>query len=328
MKIQIEQVISVATQVLLRQGFDEKVANGCVKNIIEAELAGKKTHGIIRCLHLKSWVDKGKSELSSTKLKVIKKSANHLYLNGNKLPGFYVIDKSLDISLKEAKKSKIFMTGIKNVGITGYIGDYARRATEKNLIYIGFHNSQGGLVPYGAIKDTWGTNPLTFGFPSGDLPVIFDSASSKITWGELMLARKLEKKLPYDVAVDEDGNVTDDPNKAVALLPFFGRKGSGFAMVVEMLAGVLTGSGVGNSIPGGWGSFYILIDPTMFRSLKDFKKDVDTAIKELKSLHKAKGVKEIFFPGEHSGKLRQKNLKQGWIEVDDKLWKEVVELAD
>src|SRR3989344_3761191 len=166
MKIQIEQVISVATQVLLRQGFDEKVANGCVKNIIEAELAGKKTHGIIRCLHLKSWVDKGKSELSSTKLKVIKKSANHLYLNGNKLPGFYVIDKSLDISLKEAKKSKIFMTGIKNVGITGYIGDYARRATEKNLIYIGFHNSQGGLVPYGAIKYTWGTNPLTLGFPS------------------------------------------------------------------------------------------------------------------------------------------------------------------
>jgi len=327
MKVKIDELRKAAILALTNAGFEKKVAEGCARNIIEAELAGKKTHGIQRCLHLKRSLDQGKIATSARNYKVIKRSKTHLYINGNDLPGFYVLDRSLETSIKAAKRSKIFVVGIKNVRITGFIGGYARRVAEENLIFIGLNNSPGGLAPHGAVKGVWGTDPLTFSVPSNGMPVIFDTASSKITWGHLMLARKFNKKLGKDMAIDEDGNVTTDPEKAVALLPFFGHKGSGFAMVVELLAGILTGSGVGKSIPGGWGSFYILIDPTLFRPIKDFKKDVDTMINELKSLPKAKGVKEIFYPGEQSGKVRERNLKRGWIDVDKKLWEEVKELA-
>lgn len=320
MKIKINEVKNTANNYLVKNGFDKKVADGCVENIIAAELAGKKTHGLVRCLHLKSWLDKDKVETSSKKLKIISKSANHLHINGNYLPGFYAINQSLEDSINLAKKSKIFLTGVKNLGITGFIGDYARKVTENDLIYIGFHNSQGGLTPHGSKSDLWGTNPITFGIPSGYMPVIFDAASSKITWGELMLSRLKGKKLSDNVAIDKNGNITLDANKAVSLLPFFGRKGSGFAMMVELLAGVLTGSGVGDSIPGGWGSFYILIDPSLFKPINVFKKDVDVMIKELKSLPRAKGVKEIYFPGEQSGKLRKQSLKSGIIDVDEEIY--------
>ena len=324
MKINIDDIRNTTESFLIHIGFDKKVAGGCVENIIAAEIAGKKTHGLIRCIHLKSWLDRGKIETSSKKYKIIAKSAVHLHVDGNYLPGFYAINESLKDSINCAKKSKLFLTSVKNLGITGFIGDYARKVAESDLIYIGFHNSQGGLTPYGSKKDLWGTDPITFGIPSGDLPVIFDAASTKITWGELMLSRLKNKKLPEDVAIDANGNLTLDANKAVSLLPFFGRKGSGFAMMVELLAGVLTDSGVGGSIPGGWVSFYMLIDPNLFKPINEYKKDVFTVIKELKSLPRAKGVKEIFFPGEQSGILRKRALKSGIIDVDDEIYNNIL----
>ena len=328
MKVKISEVKKTAIKVLVKNGFDREVAQGCVRNIIEGELVGKKTHGLIRVLHQISRYEKGTVKTEKLLLKTIKKTTKNLYLDAGYLPGYYAIYESLKSSIPLAKKNKLFAVGIKDCDITGYIGDYARVATENNLIYLGFHNSQGGLVPYGAKADSWGTDPFTVGVPTNHYPIVYDSASTQITWGDLMLARKAGKKLNDNVAIDEKGNVTADPHKASALLPFFGHKGSGQAMVVEMLGGVLTGSGVGKNIQGGWGSFYILIDPTMFRTLNEFKKDVQTAIDELKSLPKAKGVKEIFYPGERSAKLRAKHLKQCWIEVDDKLWEEISSLVN
>ena len=128
-----------------------------------------------------------------------------------------------------------------------------------------------------------------------------------------MVARQEGKKIKEGVAVDEGGVITTDPEKAMkgGLLPIAKHKGSGLAFIVELLAGALTGSRVGFSVPGGWGTAYILIDPSIFRPINEFKNDVETAIKELKNAPKAEGVKEIYFPGEHSQKLREKNLQAG-----------------
>jgi L-2-hydroxycarboxylate dehydrogenase (NAD+) len=95
-------------------------------------------------------------------------------------------------------------------------------------------------------------------------------ASSQITWGDLLVAKNAGKEIKEGAAIDGEGNLTTDPGKAMegGLLPFFGRKGSGLAFIVELLGGALTGSRVGNNVAGGWGSFYILIDPTLFRPLK------------------------------------------------------------
>jgi LDH2 family malate/lactate/ureidoglycolate dehydrogenase len=329
MKIKIEEAKDIATQVLIMHGFEKEVAEGCVRNIIEGELVGKKTHGLIRILHQIDRKDKGTISTTAKDFEIHDQTNQHLYVNSNRLPGFYAIYKTLDISIPAAKKNKLFVVGIKDTDITGYIGDYARIAAENDLIYIGFHNSPGGLVPHGAKSDApWGTDPVTFGIPNNSYPAIFDSASSKITWGDLMFARKGDGKLQEGVAVDENGEIATDANKAVGLLPAARHKGSGLAFVVEMLAGVLTGSGVGEKITGGWGSYYILIDPTLFRPINEFKKDVEIAINELKSLPKATGVDEIYYPGEQSARLREGNIKAGELEVDDKIWTELRDLVD
>ena len=213
--------------------------------------------------------------------------------------------------------------------MTGYVGHFARIATEKNLIFICFNNSPGRIAPHGTRKRLWGTDPVTVGIPTNKYPIIHDMATAKITSSDLLKTLRAGGKLPQGVTIDKEGTLCTDPQKVWdegSMLPIAEHKGSGLALICELLAGALTGSRSGFSVPGGWGTFFILINPTAFRPLSQFKKDIDTVIKELKSAPKRKGVKEIFYPGERSMKLREKNLKAGTVEIDDSVYQNLQKL--
>ena len=153
-------------------------------------------------------------------------------------------------------------------------------------------------------------------------------ASSKITWGRLLLAKVEGKSLPEGVAVDAEGNLTTNPIEAVkgGLLPIADHKGSEIAFIVEILAGALTNSRCGFDVEGGWGSFFILIDPNILRPIEEFKTDVESLKNEVKNSPKAPGIDEIFFPGERSGKAREKNLKAGNFEISEVLYGQLLEM--
>jgi len=328
MKITIQEATDLSNSLLEKIGIKTEEANLITQNLIDAELSGRKTHGLVRLLSFKKSSDDGKLNTEELKMDVIQESPISLHINGHKKLGYGPIYKSLDLAFEKVKTSKMLSVGIKDLGVTGYIGAYARKATDQNLIFIGFNNSAGGLVPFGAKKELWGTNPITVGVPTSGLPVILDMASSQITWGDLLVAKNEGKQIKEGSAIDSDGVQTTDPEKAMGggLLPFFGHKGSGLAFIVELLGGALTGSRVGYSVPGGWGSFYILIDPTIFRPLEDFKKDIDMAINELKNAPKADGVTEIFYPGEKSAKLRDRQIAEGLVEINDGLIEKIKNL--
>lgn len=323
MQVTIKQARSESLRILSSYGFSKQQALLTTNNIIEAELVGKPSHGLVRLPAIKDQLEKGSVSLAAKDFEVLNESANHLHIDGRFLPGFYLMYKSLEIALSKAQ-GKIFSVGIKDGGYaSGYIGAYAREAAENNMIFIGFNNSTGWTVPYGSTKGTWGTNPVTVGIPATHGPIIFDAASTKISIGDILVAKSSGKKIKDNAAMDKDGNITTDPMAAYegrSVLPIADHKGSGLAYVVELLAGALTGSRVGYSVPGGWGSFYILLDPTIFRALEDFKNDVAASIEELKSLPKKAGVVEIFYPGEQSLKLRKKHMELGSLEINDQLW--------
>lgn len=326
MKIKINEAELLAKETLTKLGFTSNDASLITKNLIEAELVEKKTHGLIRIPAIKKQIESNSISIKGDVPEKLNETPNSLHLDGKNKPGFIVIYQSLEKAIKKAKESGMVSVGLKDVGYaSGYIGAYARIATENDLIFIGFNNSAGGLIPHGSKKELWGTNPLTIGIPTNNDPVILDMASSMTTWGNLMVSKQEGKKLSEGLALDGDGKPTTDPEKAMegGILPFGGHKGSGLAFIVELLAGALTGSRVGYSVEGGWGSFYILINPTIFRSLNDFKSDVSTAIDELKNAPKAEGVTEIYYAGEQSNNLRKLHLKSGEIEVSDKLLSEL-----
>jgi len=322
MKVEISASESLSKQILQEVGFSETDSSLITQNLIEAELVEKKSHGLIRIPALLGKIEDREVAVTGEE-EVIKETPTMFHMDGKNKPGFIVIYKSLERAIQKVRKSGIVSVGLKDLAYaSGYIGAYARVAAEQNLIFIGVSNSPGGLVPHGSTEAIWGTNPLTVGIPTNDVPVILDMASSKTTWGDLMVSKNEGKKLKEGVAIDSEGNVTTDPGEAMegGILTVGEHKGSGIAFIVELLAGALTGSMVGGAVPGGWGTFYILIDPSVYRPLEDFKKDVASAVEKLKSSKRRSGVDEIYFPGEHSNGLREANLKAGTIDVTEKLW--------
>ncbi len=329
MRISLDQVISMSYQILAGWGFHDDEIGYINRNLLDAELSGRKTHGFVRLLSFKNQYDKAKLDTKPLVLNVISQSPVHLHIDGKNKLGFGVLYEALKLAIPKAKQSGLVAVGVKNTGVTGFIGSYAREAVKEDLIYLGFHNSTGGLIPYGSIKEMWGTNPLTVGIPTFDIPVILDMASSQITWGDLLVAKNENKQLKEGVALNSNGEVTTNPIEAMGggLLPFSRHKGSGLAFIVELLAGAVTGSRVGNNVPGEWGSFFILLNPELFRPLDEFKKDVQTAVSELKNSPKANGVSEIFFAGEKSYKLYKQNLENGYFEISDKLYNDLQNLG-
>ncbi|NTU73017.1 Ldh family oxidoreductase [Candidatus Roizmanbacteria bacterium] len=325
MKIKVSEANQISQKFLEKLGLSPEESTLITENVVDAELAGRKTHGFVRLISFKKQSDEKRLNIDALKLDIIDESPVHIHIDGHGKLGYGVIYKSLDLAFEKIKTSRMVSVRIKDLGVTGYIGGYARKATEKDLIFIGFNNSPGGLVPYGSKKELWGTNPMTIGVPTEDTPVILDMASTLTTWGELMVAKNEGREIKPGVAIDADGKPTTDPVKAMSggLLPFAGYKGSGLGLIVELLAGALTGARVGYAVPGGWGSFYILIDPTLFRPLADFKKDIKAAITELKNAPKMDGVEEIYFPGEQSHRLRQEQLSGEMVDISDKILEQV-----
>ena len=331
MKIQIDKAKELSIQILEKHGISAEEAKYCTENCLEGELTGKKTHGFIRIPVLIKAVKDGKIIVGGEDISVAKETPVSLLIDGKQKTGLYVVNKALEMGIEKVKKSGLLLVGVTNTTlISGLIGQYARKAAENDLIYIGFNNSSGGLIPYGSIKQIFGTNPFTVGIPTNGIPVILDMASSKTTWGNLLLAKAEGRQIPENVAFDSEGNITTDPQKAMngGLLPIADHKGSGLAFIVELLGGALTGSRCGHNVEGGWGSLFILIDPNILRPIAEFKKDVASLIHEVKNSPKAKGVNEIYFPGEKSQNERKKNLARNEFELSDKIYEELNNLLN
>lgn len=334
MKIKISEAKKLSNEILAKLGFAKEEIPYCTDLFIEGELVGKKSHGLIRLTKLNVMIEDGRVSVNKDKLSIVKETQVSILIDGKGKTGFYVVPKTLEMAMRKMKKNKLgmFSAGVTNTSPTsGMVGYYARKAAEEDLIFIGFNNSVQFVIPHGATKRFFGTNPITVGIPNTtQIPVIWDTSSSKISVGDLLVAKQEGKEIPGDVARGEDGKLTTDPNDAYlgGILPFAGPKGSGMAFIVELLAGALTGSSITAENKWKWGSFFILIDPTLFRPIDEFKKEVQSQIDELKTLPKAEGIEEIYYPGERSQTIREQHLKVGEFDMSDELYKELMQLKN
>lgn len=333
MKIKIDKARELAVKALEKLGFEQSEAELIADNFMAGELTGKKSHGLNRITYYQLKVNQGRIDTTPKTPEIIKETPVSLVVDGKNKTGLYVVNWALERGIKKTKESGIAVVSCTNTApMSGLIGQYAQKAAQNDLIYIGFNNSPtrtSGIVLHGSLKRLTGTNPLTIGVPTHDLPIILDMASSKITVGDVILAWKRKTKLKKGTIIDKKGRLATDPKKAMdesrlgGILPIFGHKGSGLALIVEVLGGGLTASMMGNKVKGGWGSLAILIDPNILRPIDEFKDDVKVFLDELKSSPKAPGFKEIFYPGEQSQKKRVKHLESGEIEVEDRVYKEI-----
>jgi len=191
-------------------------------------------------------------------------------------------------------------------------------------------NGGPAMAPWGGRKKIIGTNPWSVAAPAGrHPPLIMDMANTGVARGKIYLARQKREPIPLGWAINAAGEPTTDPQAAIdgIILPMAEHKGYAIAVIVDVLSGVLTGSGFLSAVHSPYktaeksncGHLIIALNIEAFQPLAQFNARMEQYVSELKSVPLAKGTNEVFYPGEMEAANDVRNRREGLLLPADTL---------
>jgi L-2-hydroxycarboxylate dehydrogenase (NAD+) len=305
--------------------FTEEQANKIADYLLWADMSGNKTQGLIKMT--------GSEPLHKVEpkhdIKIERDTKLSQLINAGANPAPLVSQQATDTVIQKAKEHGFAIVGVHNTfSSNGAQAYYAERIAKEDLIGIVVSRSPGSVAVFDGIDPVFGTNPIGFSFPTDDEPLVFDMATSAMTWYGLVLAKARGEQIPENMAVDKNGDPTIDPSEAMngALLPFDrGYKGAGLGMVVEIMAGPLVSAAYcdNKTFTEEWGSTFIAIDPGLLVDVETFKANCSDLINKVKASRKKPSTEEVRLPGERARAAYKEAEKSGMVEVDEVVLKEL-----
>ncbi len=323
MKIKVSELEVLTEKALIKQGYDEKESSIIKKVLLYAQLRGN-SQGVVKL------IGNGipKRDAAGTP-KIVKDTPVSSLVDGNKTHAIIVMDQITDIAIEKAKISGIGIVGNFNATeSTGAIGYYVNKIAKEGLIGVAFASAPfQTTAPHGSTEAKYCTNPMAYGIPTESDPIILDMSTSAIAYYGLIEAKTAGRDVPEGLGYDKDGNPTTSPAEimAGAIKTFGGHKGSGLALVVQIMAGALVGADSFDNDSDNAGNLVMAIDPEILTSKERFTKEVTSIIKRIKSARKLSGVDEILVPGERGNIFYKKVLDDGEIDVEDNLLAQLTE---
>lgn len=202
---------------------------------------------------------------------------------------------------------------IRNAGHLGALGTHLFEAAESGKVAFLSQVTQPVMSPEGATAPAIGNNPIAFAAPRSDgPPLAIDFAMSNVARGKIHVAQRDGLPIPEGWAIDAAGQPTTDPTAALggALLPAAGHKGLALAMIVEVLAGALTGARPllsEGGAPGGVGAFGFVLDPALIIGQDAF----DQTMREWTTHYLVAVGDNGRIPGERAAQLRRQAERDG-----------------
>jgi len=336
--IDSERLKRISHDVLIKHGANEEEASIISNQLMEANLIGHDSHGIIQ---LATYIDRVKKGVvvPGAKFEIEKETPTTAVINGNWGFGQVVQTKATNLAIEKAKKNMVAAVTVAYQGHVGTLSTYTKMAAAEGMIgQICCDSGRGPkqMVPFGGRDARLGTNPICIALPSNlESPIFIDAATSQVAGGKIVLYMSRHKPVPAGWLVDKEGNPSTDPKdffNGGALMPMGGLdggyKGYGLASMVEVFSGILTGLGWGidTKFRHNDGSLFIAINVAAFRPVEEFKDEVTGFAHYLKSSRPAHGFKEVMYPGEIEGLTMRDRLKTG-VPIEDDTWAAVSKLA-
>lgn len=319
MKIKVVDAKKLAIEVLKKYGYTNNESDKISDLMIWAQKRGS-SQGLDK---LFGWKSKKHEE---AKEPVIEKDGDGFLLINAELNSHIL---ACDLATKELVNrigsKSIFVAGVKNaVNSAGALGYYTEQIAKSGYVGIMMSAADPGVVAFGGKSAVFGTNPISVSVPTNTDPILLDMSTAAMTWGDLVKYDNESKLLPVGFAFDEDGNPTVDPKKAMdGWVTTFDKsyKGSGLALVVQILAGPLVGSIYSKDINFcQYGSLIIAINPEGFGNRQAFLAGVENMIKEIKESPKADGFDEILMPGERGYRKANDSDENNELEISEQLY--------
>jgi hydroxycarboxylate dehydrogenase B len=323
----------VGTDIFIACGSPPPEAALVADDLVESNLLGYDSHGVIRCETYVEFVLTGQVKPGAP-LRVVKETPITAVLDCGLNFGQVSATRMVEIACAKAKQSGMAYVISKNGCHVGRLGSYVQKITKQGMLGMATCNNRkiGHVVaPWGAREGRLGTNPLAFAAPTKGWPMIIDMSTCMIAEGKVFLARDEGKSIPPGCLQDAAGNPTTDPNVYFGpphgtLLPFgsqFGYKGFGLSLMVEILGGIMAGEDPTVHQPGFNSFSLIAINPDAFYGAERFVELVDRLCAYQMSAAPAPGFQEVVVPGIYDFRMRQKRLATG-IPVDNNVWNKIV----
>ncbi len=305
------------------------------RSMVDANRVGHDSHGVI---HLPKYVRELEAGLiqPGAPTETLHESASIAVLDGNWGFGPVIATRAVELAIQKAKHTDISSVAVSRCNEVGRLGGYACLAADAEMIALLMANDHGGgtcVAPHGGVEGRLSTNPIACAVPvEGQDPIILDMSTSVVASGKLRVKQHREEALPHGWLIDAAGKSTTDANDfystpPAALLPFGGiaaHKGFGLSVIVDILAGALTGAGCsqGEDARVGNGLFVLVINVASFREFPGFSAEIARFIGYLKSAKRAAGIDTIRMPGERGWEEQRKREREG-IPIDAETWTQI-----
>ncbi len=320
----------------LKAGMSEEKAEICARIHTESSRDGVYSHGLNRVERFVDYIGKGWVDVNAEPTLESGLGTMEIY-NGNMGPGVLNAIFAMNRATQLAEKNGIGMVSLNNTTHWMRGGAYGWQAAEKGFIGICWTNTESCMPAWGAKSEGIGNNPFIMAVPRKEGHIVLDMAMSQYSYGKLQVTRLKNQKLPYPGGFDNEGNMTDDPGtieETRRILPMGYWKGSGFAVLLDLISALLSGglttAGIDKNNQGSCGSccqVFIAVNPLKMNTQEFVDKAIEETIQQLKSSEPASENGRIYYPGEQSLKTRHENMELG-IPVDDGVWTKVKELAN
>lgn len=322
------------------------------KYLVSANLTGHDSHGVVRVPRYVQWKKNG-VVVADREVKVVTETPVLAVVDGLHGFGQTVAPQAVKIGIVKCKRNGLSMVALRNAGHIGRVGDWAEMAAAEGLVSVHFVNASGSVLvaPFGGTERRLSTAPFVVGVPRPDqTPIILDFATSIVAEGKVLVASQGGKKLPDNALIDRDGEMNTDPHllygdytatgprdhsKGKGAIRAFGEhKGSGLALMCELLGGSLTGMKATGDLSGGVSgdrfrgngmlSFYV--DPKVVDPEVMFSEDVARYVAYFKSAKPSTSGGEVLIPGEPEQRMRAQRSKEG-VPLPDDTWASILATA-
>ncbi len=324
-RIPLETLRQFLVELLCAYGLDASEAQTVVRHIVRADLRGVDTHGVVKLVefYLRRLEEGGINP--RPKPHIVRDMPWGALLDGDAGFGHLVADFAMRVAVDKAGQAGVGWVEVRNSNHFGMLASYALDASAQGFIGVCTSNASGRMAPFGGADRLLGNGPICFAFPPGEqgVTLILDMACTAAATGKIRRALLQGEAIPTDWALDADGNPTQDPASALAgvSLPIGGHKGYAIAVMVEILAGVVSGAGLGPlgtagspaafSVPQDIGHVLAAVRVDAFLEPAEYRRAMTAMTVRLRASPKRAGASRIALPGEIEQEVEERNRRLG-----------------
>jgi len=324
-------------QIFSALGCEAMEAETVAHFLVDSNLAGHESHGVVRIPRYIGYVRDGQVRLNQHGSVAID-TGSAVVIDGNAGFGQAICKAAVALGIDRATALGVATVGVRNTGHVGRVGAWAEMAAARGLVSLHFVNSpgRGGIqvAPAGARERRVAPNPIAIGIPRSEgAPFLLDITSAVIPEGKVLVALNRGDRLPEGAAIDADGRPTRDPKAYYgpppgALLPIGAHKGFGLCMAIDLLAGALTQGGCSDPRRTLFGNnmFSIYIDPATMGSASYLAQAASDLCAWVRSAAPIARDGEILAPGDMEARTRAHRLAHG-VPLDAATWRSICESA-